>query len=210
MARLTNDYRRQLLVAITRRTYQPKFEKLLREGKELADRVYDSIYTVKDRELMASLPAGWLPECDCVALNMSNGELHCIYWNGSLFGPYAWKAVDRMPYPFDRPNDVERRIAYKHIWGRGRAQLKENVEETEKDLIGFNGKLEDLRNEYFNAWRRAEAILNSISTVGKLLKIWPEIAEFVPEEWYCQRNANLPSLPIAQLNEILDLPPEDK
>lgn len=209
MARLTNDYRRQLLVAITRRTYQPKFEELLQEGKELADRVYNSVYPKKDRELMESLPSGWVPESDCVALNM-DGELRCIYWNGSLFGPYAWKAVDRMPHPFDRPNDLERRIAYKHIWGRGRAQLKENAEEIRKDLIEFNDKLENLRDEYFDAWRRAEAVLNSVSTVGKLLKIWPEIAEFVPEEWYCPRKANLPSLPIAQLNEILDLPPEEK
>lgn len=63
---------------------------------------------------------------------------------------------------------------------------------------------EALKEKRDEAAEQINGILASVRTTDKLLKVWPEIAAFVPQ---VEKTTNLPALIPAQLNKMLGLPP---
>lgn len=51
-----------------------------------------------------------------------------------------------------------------------------------------------------------EAVVNSVTTERKLLKVWPEAKELLPKASEIAQKANLPALRIEELNSIVGLP----
>lgn len=68
--------------------------------------------------------------------------------------------------------------------------------------------LDSLRELCIKTHDEAEGILNSVTTVKRLLEVWPEVEAFVPKN--PEQLNNLPAIPLAQLNSVLGLPPETK
>lgn len=70
----------------------------------------------------------------------------------------------------------------------------ERLEHLEKELVD---RKTNLRAE-------VRAVLNSVTTVSKLIKVWPEAKELLPA--HEQKGVNLPSVQLAKLNEAIGLP----
>lgn len=52
---------------------------------------------------------------------------------------------------------------------------------------------------------KVEAMLNSVKTVEKLLKVWPEASELIPKDAQQKVITNLPAVPIEDLNALIGL-----
>ena len=69
-------------------------------------------------------------------------------------------------------------------------------------------RLEHLGNELAerrtNLRAEVRAVLNSVTTVSRLLKVWPEAKELLPAGE--QKEVNLPSVQLDKLNEAIGLP----
>lgn len=48
------------------------------------------------------------------------------------------------------------------------------------------------------------SVLDSVTTINKLLQVWPEVREFIPTE-PINSTSNLPVLPITELNKLIGL-----
>lgn len=66
----------------------------------------------------------------------------------------------------------------------------------------------DLRDRRSTIRAQVRAVLNSVTTVKKLLAVWPEAKELLPENLE-EAKVNLPALAVNDLNTMIGLPTEE-
>ncbi|HCL4106045.1 Nmad5 family putative nucleotide modification protein [Pseudomonas aeruginosa] len=62
----------------------------------------------------------------------------------------------------------------------------------------------DIDARYADLSSQVRAMVNSVGTVGSLLKVWPEAAELIPQS--AAPVSNLPALKAEELNKLIGLP----
>lgn len=197
--RLTHDIREKIATAALRHRFHEEIETLAADRAALANDVYNDVYRKVDREKIEALPAGWLPTVRHAAAKF--GEAGSSYTQLQFDGGFYGKIQSLRARTGDSARQ-ERRCLYKHQNGCWK------IYEANHKLAVRHAALADreaaLLVSIRTAERQIEASLNSVSTVGALVKAWPEIEPFVrPLSPVASR---LPTLPTASLNEMLKLP----
>lgn len=102
------------------------------------------------------------------------------------------------------------------LWTRGRSIplsgvrriFSENRELSKQQLERWNeftkGK-QALIQEQNSLYKSTFGVLHSVTTVKKLIQVWPEVKETV-EQFIALPTPNLPALPVGELNKKLGLP----
>lgn len=196
--RMTNSIREAIANAVMRHRYEAPVKALIAAKAEFAIKVYEDLYAKSTREKMNALPEGWLPSSDNVAVTFG-ASYDRVYFNGYTSG----KLASVVPSDDNRRKAVCLRMLGKHSSG-GCAKVYEATHALSIAHSNLEAKERDLKAEFDATRRQVEAAISSVSTVKRLIEIWPEVAPFA--EKYEDEKPKLPSLPTEQLNKILDLP----
>ena len=201
--RLTNNIRDALLGKLLTRAFKPKGDALIKKAVDFAERLYRDALKY-DLARIDALPEGWLPTDDDIKVQLG-AQITNIRFRGSLnqygLGPSFDKAGINRP---DIPN--KRFPASKK--GQVVAQYP-RIHKLVEEFLQLQNEFKELREEIENAKRTAQGALDSVSTVKKLIEVWPEVEEFAKHYLVDgERKAVLPAIPRDRLNTILNLPPE--
>lgn len=192
--KLNKTIKNQIQEALIKHTFNKKLVKIADKKAKFALKVYNDVYPKKHREIMETCPEGWLKKQDSMAVSFCNSFTH-LYFNGSESHYNCHNRVlkgrDRVfflvpgsGYNAKKAYDGEHKLSVEH------AKLMLEEDELHKELHEASGK--------------AEAVIGSVTTIKKLISVWPEIEEFIPES--SKREAtNLPAFPIEDLNKSFGL-----
>lgn len=184
MTRLTTYLRD----TICTRVLEHRFKSLLAEQQErellFGQVVYLDLYPENIRDLMQRLPAGFLP---------TRKEVKAMF--GETFAHVYFPEDRRVAEAHDSFNVVVKRYDADH-------PLSGHYHVLEADR-------ERLEEEQRAASRGINSVLGSVSTLSRLLQVWPEVRPFLSN----LPGANPPrptalALPLPALNELLNLPKE--
>lgn len=196
--RLTNDLRDTIASDILRHRFNEQVDALIADRAALADAIYNDIYRKSDREKMEALPKGWLPEETNIGVQFgsSSSRYENVEFNGHFYGKLGALRTKR------EDERVTRRVPHKHRSGCAKV-----YEETHKLALRhqeLDARWSAMKAEFDAASRQIMAALASVSTIKRLIEVWPEVAPFASKHEDAPRQ--LPSVPTEKLNEMLGLP----
>lgn len=185
--RLTNQVRDEILLKLLQHGFDAESKKIEKRRHELSVKVYNDVFSKKDRDLMDAIPAGWLPEVSEMKVQ---------------FGGASSGVCER---EFEKPV----KMPHKHVRYRSTNILKvydDNHKFTqEHDSVTDDQKaLKEKRNK---AEAQAKAVLFSCNTTKALKDAWPAIVEIVEHYEPSADSENQTALvPVENgLNELLRL-----
>lgn len=214
-ARLTRHIRESLLKKLITRAFQERAQDIVNRCAALAVEFYEDALS-KDLEAIRALPPGWLPTNDDLKVYVA-GDMERLCFNGSLgngclshvlrqTGAEEASVEGSVKGSFNRP--------HLPFPAKFRGQCLKQYEAghpLEQKLTALKGELEDFETEVTRASKTAEAAMNSVTTVKKLIEVWPEVEEFArPYLVNGEQRAILPAVPRAELNAKLGLPPHEQ
>jgi hypothetical protein len=196
--RLTNELRDKIAADILRHRFTEQVDALIADRAVFADAIYTDIFRKSDREKMAALPKGWLPEETSIGAQFgeASGRYENVNFNGFFYGKLSGLRTTR------EGETVTRRVPYKHRTGC--AKVYDDAHKLTQRHMELSDRLTTLTEEYSAAKRQTMAALHSASTIKRLVEAWPEVAPFTAK--YENAPSQLPSVPVAKLNEMLGLP----
>lgn len=184
--RLTNSIRDAIRIKVMNRAFDKLHADTKDQEHKLAAAVYRVAFTAKQRKLMDSLPQGWLPELNYMRVEFKEGTIG--YTNLTV------KDDEKLRVPNNKNNyNAIAVIESGHI-------LEEVALKWKKDK-------EDIRQRYEKTRLSVCAILDSVTTVKKLIDIWPEAKEFILP-YMSESKCTLPAIQFKEVNKMLGLPPK--
>lgn len=202
-ARLTNNIRGSLQRKLLERAFQERAQDMVQRQSDFAREVYKEVFR-KDLEKIASLPDGWLAKEEMFSVELG-GEVVSLSFTGlsegwalpDLFRKAGAQRIDhRERFPFSSRSGVLAKFDGRHLLTQRHREL--------------SGERSDLLREMNRSWEVMSATLNSVSTIRKLIEVWPEVEAFaLPYLKNGEQRALLPDIPRAELNTSLRLPPQE-
>lgn len=185
--KLTKQLKEKIAEAILDHRFKADQQKLKAEHYDLAVAIYNEKYGKADRDLMATLPEGWLPVSESFYAGLAGG-----YDQFTLPQKCRFRSVDGLGR-YGRPLialDAEHKVSKRHA----------ELESQEKELQAA------IKSASLDVW----AILDSATTVDKLRDRWPEALKIIDPiiDALPKPSTNLPAIPMPDLNARLKLPPK--
>lgn len=178
-----NTYMKETVVTrLMDHAFAQREEALLEEWHALGDAVYKDLYPEEVLTKMKALPAGFLPVDDDVRVSFG-GDFTRVYFGENRLLSYGHRSNAARVYDDKHPLSV-RHAAYR--------SAKNQLEE-----------------EQSKAKSSAQAILDSVTTLKKLIEVWPEVEPFVEDFKQTSSGRYLPALPVQDLNARLGLPKKE-
>jgi hypothetical protein len=174
--RLTNDHRRTLVNLIVASGMAASLTEVNKREHQLAEKVRNRAYTAKDREVMETLPKGWLEERETIQLQVGESYTELHFSDATRMKADTGRCVIVLP---------------------ARDELAAEIVQWQRDKTKHNEARDKLKDN-------TRAVINSVGSVRKLLEVWPEARVFT--EQVKLTKPQLPALPIAALNKQLGLP----
>jgi hypothetical protein len=174
--RLNTAIRKHVLDKLRTEKFDPIEKEINAEQHALADRVYAHLYTEEERALMLTLPDGWLKSRGSVDVRV-DGHYHNLEFDNEEF----------RRFPYGRETIY---LSSGHPIGRS--------------VTAWARKLELHKEARKEALQQAAGALASYSTVGALLKAWPQVEPFLPPN--LEKVTTALAISVKQLNRLLRLP----
>ena len=201
MSRLTTHIRESLLKKLLTRAFQTRVEECLKQQTDFVRRVYEDALAA-DLPKLADVPPSWIYRAEKFKVVMANDVAELRPGRGLAYSiPHefiqagARRNQETWPMPYHRRQDALKVYEAAHPFALEYTRLT-NVQT-------------DLKTEIERASRQAAAAMGAVSTVKKLISIWPEVEDLAKEYLVeGERQAILPAIPRDLLNKMLDLPPE--
>lgn len=214
-SRLTKSIREALLKKLLQRAFQERAQAHVQRCSEFAVRVYEDALATH-LEAIRAIPPGWLPGGDDLKVYVG-GDMERLCFNGSMgngcltttLRETGAKEVDDLegsvPGSFNRPH-----LPFPaKLRGQCLKQYEAGTPIAE-EFTAIKGAQEDLETEISRASRTTSTAMASVTTVPKLIEVWPEVEEFAKHYIdHGERKAILPAIPRAELNAKLGLPPSE-
>jgi hypothetical protein len=172
---------------------------LVSDFATLALDVYHDVYPETDRVKMQRLPRGWLPKRGDVKVTFA-GEMTQLPFRGRCHGEIA-----RARGKDGCSTEAERLIPFSDYGGRCVKQYEATHDLAER-FAALEQRWSQLEADIRAAQRAARAAMDSVTTVKRLIEVWPEVAPFV--QHYENKPNTLPAVPRSDLNVALGLPKE--
>lgn len=202
--RLSNNIKEALLRQLLPRAFKARGEELVKRSADYADRLYRDALAA-ELTLISSLPEGWLLTDDDIKVQLGAGVVQVKFrgdLDGQNMGERRWGGFDLLEVP-NRRFPSNKKAAVVKVYPGDHPLVQEY-----RDL---SAQWEGLNEEIGRARRAARNAMDSVSTVKKLIDVWPEVEEFAKH--YLEdgdRKAVLPAIPREHLNKVLVLPPQEK
>lgn len=197
MGKITKFQREQITRDVLKHRFGEAAQALVNDRAAFALAIYNDVYSVADRRKIKSLPGGWLCSENGITAQFgaSSRDYEDVPFNGAVYGSIAKMLPERL-------EAVNKLMAYSHR--NGCAKVYEADHAFCETYQSLKSRKADLEREVDAAERQTESAIASVTTFGRLVEIWPEIAPFA--ERYDNEPAPLPALPTAKLNTLLRLP----
>jgi hypothetical protein len=188
MSRLTNEIRYDLRKKILNHGFLKSYGAILKEEQQLAKEVYDVQYPAAVQKHMQALPDKFLPTGTTITVYVGGQCIELRLKEPHRFA-YKWRDRYHQEDPFALvPGDQLADRCLK--WARAKKKQSD---------------------EYQEAKLKTKKVLESVTTLKKLIEVWPEIEVFVmPFIKDKTKAVTALAVPIASLNRVLDLPPDSK
>lgn len=185
--RLTESMRCAIRGAMIAHRFKAEEEQLKRDERELALAVYHDIYPDKLRALLNQVPADFLHHSESVLVSFA-GEMKTVNFGDRL--------------PVKREPDRYRCAA--KVYAEGEPLTVRYAQLKERD--------DRLKAQMSEARASTKAILWSVTTINKLIAVWPEAEPFAAPYNSTQGDATAVralTVPLPKLNALLGLPKKD-
>ena len=177
--RLNLQVRAKILQRLLAHAFGERDKKLNADKEALGHDVYNDLYPTDLRKKMSALPDGFLPESRSQSVAFA-GQVTVVVWH-----ELRRIADSRSSYHPTKAYDSD------HVFT--------------KRFFGLERESSRLKEERAKAESAARAVLNSCSTLKKLLEIWPEAAPFA-SDFTAPPAVRALTLSIKDLNVQLRLP----
>ena len=177
---LSNYIKEAIIARLLKHAFEEREKALKAEEYGIGNSVYKDVYSAAVRRKMDDMPKGFLPEDDDLKVQFEgNGFTHIHFGE-------------------------RRRIAASHEHNAAKVYDSEHpLTERYRD---WKERESQLKNEKQTTKSNARAVLNSVSTLKKLIEVWPEVEQFVEDfKPSATGKAQLPALPLKDLNRFLGL-----
>ncbi len=177
MVRLTQGITAQIVKALLAKKYVQEDLKLeeLNQATLAAEAAaeklaYEAAFTKDQRKMLESAAAGMFPVANRVNMRIEHspgnyydctysiGEEKPVPFRNSHFGGWQFAAVVDGTHPFARAVEAAKAARKEHDLFFGELRDKKRADE-----------------------RRIGTIINSVTTVKRLMEIWPEVKDYLPE-----------------------------
>lgn len=180
--RISNYMKEQVISRLLKHAFEEREKSLQAKWYALGDAVYQDLYPADLQKKMNALPAGFLPMDDDVRVSFG-GNFTRVYFGENRLLARSHQSNAARVYDDKHPLSV-RHDAYR--------SAKDQLEE-----------------ETRKAKSSAQAILDSVTTLKKLIEVWPEVEPFVEDFKQTDSGRYLPALPVQDLNARLGLPKKE-
>lgn len=178
-----NTYMKETVVRrLMNHAFEERKKALQAEWYALGDAVYKDLYPEEVLTKMKAMPAEFLPMDDDVRVSFG-GDFTRVYFGENRLLSYGHLSNAARVYDSKHPLSV-RHDAYH----KAKDQLTEEERKAESS---------------------AKAILDSVTTLKKLIETWPEVEPFVEDFKQTATGRYLPALPVQDLNARLGLPKKE-
>lgn len=181
--RLTNAHREIIQKRLIDYRFNPEKEAIDKEGFEIADALYNRLYSARTQSRINALSKGWLPEDDGIYLKTTGHGSHHFYFGAFEHGTRPsrrFRNVDGFSVDILDANDELIQRALRH------AQREKKY-----------------RNQRREMERETAITLSQFTTLKRLIEGFPGIEPHIPEEVY--KMQNLPMVQATDLAEKLHL-----
>lgn len=169
-AKLTSAQRAKILKAVLADTFKGRMEAIHAKENEIALAVYHDVFSADEIAMLNAAPEGWF---DTSAL------LRVV--SGGVVKDLGVRLPVRMPF--------KKRISVLKVY--------EATSPMAERITALSNAAADIREERSQLSASIEALLGSVSTVKKLLEIWPAVTTHAP--WLLEEKKALPAIPVASV-----------
>ncbi len=181
--RLNAFIRNQILSAVMQHGFAARERALDDEKRAIGEAVYNDVYPEEVQAQMSALPPDYLPSSSDLRVQFQGYGFNRVYFGKSR--PIAERHTYNAAVVYDQDHPLHARY---HKWTNAQDSFIEQ------------------RN---SARAEAEAVLRSVTTLEKLIKVWPEVETFA-KPFFVVSASTAVAVPIKQLNAALGLPPKSK
>jgi hypothetical protein len=203
--RLNAAIRYQIKHAAMNHRFLPLAKQIEKDGARLAAVIYAENFSAEHRDLMASLPVGWLEEARSIHFKWGGGMSGYLYFNGEI--KIDWKYRENGVSRFLNSGfraEAKRRMPFQSKGDRN--HYIKNVE-LNAQIKTYYAQVESLCQEFMTASKTIDAALKSYTTVKTLKLAWPEVEPFLPKtQEQINTTPNLPAISFPTLNAMFKLP----
>lgn len=199
--RLNNSIRDRIIHAALSHRFKKEAEAIRDDWAAFALKVYNRQYDQKTRDSMEALPEGWLPESGSIRASFGGRRGYFSFCGSFSVGREAKNLLTSETRIYKRflARDYESMGKIYAADGKSYA-ADDKISDEFTDLCR---KTEDLETRIKEAKAVLTSALNSVWTVGAVVKNWPHLRPFVPA---VKGKSTLPAVTEKKLNELLDLP----
>lgn len=192
--KLTTAMRESICKAMLRHAFLERWEELVVQKRELCKEIYETAFRKEERTEMERLPHGWLPTRDGLQIAVGSSYLS--------FSVSGWFSVSRLTEGSEKKS-----VRVPNHSKDGAVLLLDVADPLAIKAQRLHDATQDFRKDVERAWSASFNAVSKCSTVNRLRELWPESEPFLPKE---QPKPQLPALPIAALNTMLQLPAEER
>ena len=199
MVRLNADIRAKTIDALLKKKYAKDDLELetLRAKEEEAEKAtrklaYEAAFSAATRKMLADAADGFFPEEGQVTIRIQKGE-------GNYFDS-RYDITDDQGDPRPVPYRNSRYVNSFAAVIDGDHPFAKAVEAHREAANEYNKKLGEVRQKKYADTRRVGVVMESVTTVKRLVEIWPEVKEFLPE-MVSGEGGGVPAQIIADLNK---------
>jgi hypothetical protein len=199
MTRLTNNIREAICQDVLAHRFKQPVLDLLATAKALGEDVYAFLYPSEVMEQMQALPPNFFRRNNRINVYVLSETI------GVYFGPYISGLKGYHSVASEQRTVPDRMIAERDYPSHSNTLrlnpgLLKRIEMLSQDKDRHNA-------DYARAESQINAALGSVGSVKKLIEAWPEVAPFAAV-WLEEstKKPQLPMIPVASLNALLDLP----
>ena len=183
--KLTNYSRAAIAERAVEHAFAPRRDALKAEADALAREAYVALFPEAETKLVAKLPENWIRRDECLRFNVGGQDIVLCVDGPGLPVPYRPKDSTSGGYSRNRLGVIPFGDLCDRIQAHALADVK-------------------YRDERRQALRATKAMLEAVSTIGKLSEVWPEGKEFFAE--YVDKPApQLPAVRVQEINALLGL-----
>lgn len=203
--RLTKAVKEDIINSVINRTLGDRQTALRLKEEQLAELVYQVIYTADERAMMMSLPQGWMGEVHTMDIRFDFdvlGDPKLVqdvksdkFERGTIRIKHYYGNELRMRFTSCRRVPMKDHHRTQELNEEQARKIAGPTAEVLRESVAIEISRRDLRN-------KVETILAQCSTDKKLLELWPEAAQYLPEELK-QSPAYLPAITAKKLNNLI-------
>lgn len=206
MARLTKSIKAKILHAIIIAANKPQSKKLLAQEHYLAEEIYWSVIG-KAKRTFNKLPPSFFPQGEAIQPSIAKtGVLQDIHYatvQTTISNPYE---TDWNPIKINHTDTNYHNENYLYFKGRKQRPMPWKMHvcfELPTSLHKMFKAQNKINKQHVDSLQalsmKTQGLLNSVTTIKKLLQIWPDVKQYIPA---AEMKSNLPAV---QVKDVIAL-----